>query len=72
MEAGYLRMGAFSQRVGVSPDLLRAWERRYDLLRPTRSSGGFRLYSDHDAARVKRMLACSTRACRPPRRPASP
>jgi MerR family transcriptional regulator, light-induced transcriptional regulator len=57
MEAGYLRMGAFSQRVGVSPDLLRAWERRYDLLRPSRSSGGFRLYSDSDAARVRRMLA---------------
>ena len=57
MEDGYLRMGAFSQHVGVSPDLLRAWERRYELLRPTRSSGGFRLYSDRDAARVRRMLA---------------
>jgi MerR family transcriptional regulator, light-induced transcriptional regulator len=57
VEDGYLRMGAFSQQVGVSPDLLRAWERRYGLFRPTRSSGGFRLYSDGDAARVRRMLA---------------
>jgi MerR family transcriptional regulator, light-induced transcriptional regulator len=41
--------------VGVSPELLRAWERRYGLLRPVRSAGGFRLYSDEDAERVSRM-----------------
>jgi MerR family transcriptional regulator, light-induced transcriptional regulator len=55
MAGGYLRIGEFSERVGVSPDLLRAWERRYDLLCPDRSSGGFRLYSDEDVARVERM-----------------
>jgi DNA-binding transcriptional MerR regulator len=41
--------------VGVSPELLRAWERRYGLVRPTRSPGGYRLYGDQDAARVARM-----------------
>lgn len=56
MDDGYLRMGEFSQRVGVSPELLRAWERRYGLLAPSRSAGGFRLYSDDDATRVGRML----------------
>lgn len=56
MDAGYLRIGEFSQRVGVSPERLRAWEKRYRLLSPDRSTGGFRLYSDADAARVERML----------------
>jgi DNA-binding transcriptional MerR regulator len=53
---GAHRIGEFAKRVGVSPDLLRAWEQRYGLLAPTRSAGGFRLYSDEDAARVSRML----------------
>lgn len=57
MAGGYLRIGEFSDRVGVSPDLLRAWERRYGLLCPDRSDGGFRLYSDDDVARVGRMAA---------------
>jgi DNA-binding transcriptional MerR regulator len=34
---------------------LRAWERRYGLLQPTRSSGGFRLYSSADENRVRAM-----------------
>lgn len=56
MDGGYLRIGEFSQRVGVSPERLRAWEKRYGLLEPDRSGGGFRLYSDADVARVQRML----------------
>ena len=52
---GAHRIGEFAQRVGVSPELLRAWEQRYGLLNPVRSSGGFRLYGDEDAARVARM-----------------
>ncbi len=50
-----LRIGELSRRSGVSPELLRAWERRYGLLRPTRSSGGLRLYSDDDLRRVRTM-----------------
>ncbi len=50
-----LRIGALSQRVGVSPELLRAWERRYGLLQPIRSHGGFRLYSSDDEERVRLM-----------------
>ena len=41
----------------MSPELLRAWERRYGLLRPTRSEGGFRLYSEDDERRVATMRA---------------
>jgi DNA-binding transcriptional MerR regulator len=56
MEAtGYVRIGELSRRAGVSTDLLRAWERRYGLLRPTRSEGGFRLYSPQDEQRVALM-----------------
>jgi DNA-binding transcriptional MerR regulator len=56
MEAtGHVRIGELSRRSGVSPELLRAWEHRYGLLRPTRSAGGFRLYSPRDEERIARM-----------------
>ena len=55
MNEGHLRIGELSRRVGVSPELLRAWEFRYGLLQPTRSPGGFRLYSDADEERIRRM-----------------
>ena len=53
--SGQLRIGELSRRSGVSPELLRAWERRYGLLRPSRSSGGLRLYSTDDLERVQAM-----------------
>ena len=52
---GAVRIGGLARRTGVSPELLRAWELRYGLLRPSRSAGGFRLYSAADEARVRRM-----------------
>jgi MerR family transcriptional regulator, light-induced transcriptional regulator len=57
MKEGHLRIGELSRRVGVSPELLRAWEGRYGLLQPTRSAGGFRLYSEADEDRIRRMRA---------------
>jgi len=54
-DPGQLRIGEFARRVGVTPELLRAWASRYGLTRPVRSSGGFRLYTAADAARVERM-----------------
>lgn len=59
MEAssGYLRIGELSRRSGVSAEVLRAWERRYGLFRPTRSDGGFRLYSPDDEQRLRAMQA---------------
>jgi MerR family transcriptional regulator, light-induced transcriptional regulator len=54
-ELAHLRIGALSRRVGVSPELLRAWEKRYGLLQPVRSAGGFRLYSTVDEDRVRLM-----------------
>ena len=50
-----LRVGELSKRTGVSPELLRAWERRYGLLNPTRSPSGLRLYTPADVERVHQM-----------------
>jgi DNA-binding transcriptional MerR regulator len=50
-----LRIGELSRRVGVSPELLRAWETRYALLEPERTAGGLRLFSQDDERRVLRM-----------------
>src|SRR5512139_3278874 len=55
LSSGTLRIGELSRRLGVSDHVLRAWERRYGLLQPVRSSGGFRLYSTADLERVRRM-----------------
>lgn len=52
-----LRIGELSRRLGVSDHVLRAWESRYGLLQPVRSAGGFRLYSEADEWRVRRMQA---------------
>jgi DNA-binding transcriptional MerR regulator/methylmalonyl-CoA mutase cobalamin-binding subunit len=60
-EESHLRIGELSRRTGVSPELLRAWERRYGLLRPTRSAGGLRLYSSEDLERVRLMREHMTR-----------
>ncbi len=42
---------------GIKPDTLRAWERRYGLPAPDRTSGGHRLYSDKDIATIKWLMA---------------
>ena len=52
-----LRIGELSRRLGVSDHVLRAWESRYGLLQPVRSGGGFRLYTEADARRIRRMQA---------------
>ncbi len=52
-----LRIGELSRRTGVRTDTLRAWERRYGLLTPERTEGGFRLYDGADEARVRAMKA---------------
>jgi MerR family transcriptional regulator, light-induced transcriptional regulator len=49
------RIGQLASRTGVPPERLRKWESRYRLLEPTRSPGGFRLYSPHDEQRVRLM-----------------
>src|SRR3954452_2256921 len=53
--SAWMRIGEISQRTGVTPDLLRAWERRYAVLRPRRTDGRTRLYSAADETRVRLM-----------------
>jgi MerR family transcriptional regulator, light-induced transcriptional regulator len=53
--AAQLRIGELARRTGVATELLRAWERRYGLFTPERTAGGYRLYSDEDVQRVRRM-----------------
>jgi MerR family transcriptional regulator, light-induced transcriptional regulator len=50
-----MRIGDLSGHTGVATHQLRAWERRYGLLKPRRSAGNYRLYSPADAARVRLM-----------------
>lgn len=45
------------QETGLTPDTLRAWERRYGLPRPQRSAGGHRLYSRRDIDILKWLIA---------------
>ena len=42
-----------AQRTGLSTPVLRAWERRYSVVAPSRSDGGQRLYSDADIRRLQ-------------------
>ena len=42
---------------GVNPITLRAWERRYDLIRPLRTQSGHRGYTRDDIDRIHRILA---------------
>ncbi len=45
------------QETGLKPDTLRAWERRYGLPQPDRTSGGHRLYSQRDIDMLKWLVA---------------
>jgi MerR family transcriptional regulator, light-induced transcriptional regulator len=50
-----VRVGELARRVGVSPETLRAWESRYGVLRPARTSAGYRVYGREDELRARRM-----------------
>ncbi len=41
-------IGEFARLCGINATTLRAWQRRYGLLKPLRTDGGHRLYSDDD------------------------
>jgi len=47
---------AVVQETGIKPDTLRAWERRYGLPEPDRSSGGHRLYSQRNIDTLRWLL----------------
>lgn len=49
-------IGEFSQLCGINATTLRAWQRRYGLLKPMRTDGGHRLYSDDDVQQALKIL----------------
>jgi len=51
---------AVLQETNIAADTLRAWERRYGLPMPQRTSGGHRLYSQYDIETIKWLLAKQT------------
>ena len=48
-------------RTGLTPHVLRAWERRYAVVAPARSTGGQRLYSELDVERLHRLRRLTER-----------
>jgi DNA-binding transcriptional MerR regulator/methylmalonyl-CoA mutase cobalamin-binding subunit len=48
-------IGVVAKRTGLSPDVLRVWERRYEAVEPARADGRRRLYSDADIERLRLM-----------------
>lgn len=52
----YFPIRVLSEKTGVNSITLRAWERRYGLLKPYRTEKGHRLYSDEDVELVQRIL----------------
>ncbi len=46
-----------AERTGVNPVTLRAWERRYGLIKPKRTPKGHRLYSENDIALIRQAVA---------------
>jgi DNA-binding transcriptional MerR regulator len=55
-EATYA-LGAVSRLTGISPELLRAWERRYGVVEPLRTPGGTRRYRAADLERLRLVKA---------------
>jgi MerR family transcriptional regulator, light-induced transcriptional regulator len=52
-----LNIAALTRRTGVPPDTIRKWEHRYGVLRPARTPGGQRRYSELDVARIEWLKA---------------
>lgn len=51
------RVKTVSQLTGIPRNTLVAWERRYGILGPARSEGGYRLYTDQDVGYLKELRA---------------
>ena len=44
-------------RTGLNVPTIRAWERRYGVVSPTRTAAGYRLYDGTDVRRLQPMVA---------------
>jgi DNA-binding transcriptional MerR regulator len=55
-DAPAIRIGELARRAGIPAATLRAWERRYGVVRPQRTEGGYRLYTSDDERRLRKMV----------------
>jgi len=60
-----LTIGAVSRATGLSPDILRVWQKRYGFPIPQRKPSGHRLYTSSDVRRLRRIAAAIARGHRP-------
>lgn len=61
-QSGYLShfsIKAVSQATGLTVETLRAWERRYEIVKPDRDSSGRRAYTAADVARLRLLRAAT-------------
>lgn len=56
-----IRIGELARRTGLTPDVLRVWERRFGLFSPRRSEGGYRLYTADDERLAHDVIALKSR-----------
>ncbi|RWR02121.1 transcriptional regulator [[Pantoea] beijingensis] len=49
----FYSIGEVAERSGINPVTLRAWQRRYGLLKPQRTEGGHRLFDEDDIRRIE-------------------
>ncbi|WP_028783063.1 MerR family transcriptional regulator [Thalassobacillus devorans] len=56
-DKGKYNIKAISNILGVQPGTLRAWERRYQIIRPVRNNAGHRLYTEHHVRTLKWLIA---------------
>lgn len=59
--AGRYPMQWVTRRTGLTPDVIRIWERRYEVVRPERAPNGHRYYSEEDVRKLQ-CLAALTRS----------
>lgn len=57
-------LGTVTRVTGLSADLLRAWERRYQAVQPLRTAGGTRRYRDADVERLRLLKSAVDRGLR--------
>lgn len=56
LSSGWLPIREVARQTGVNPITLRAWERRYGLIKPQRSAKGHRLYSTGHISQIREVL----------------
>jgi methanogenic corrinoid protein MtbC1 len=56
IDAPIFNLKAVVMETGLKPPTIRAWERRYGMPKPQRSTGGHRLYSQHDIDTLKWLM----------------